>query len=467
MPWKDRGRSPTGEPLSARRPVTIRWRSRRRRCERSATARSTRSSSSSPIRRRRRCGVRPRGTGGADRRGRSGAPAAAGTSCSRDARPERAALHESSRAPALLRVHPRVVHVPGGARRPDRRARSTSMSAAGASAAGPSRLELVVLDWFKQWIGYPDRRPRGVLVSGGSAANVTALACARETLVGAGLRPRGHLRLRSDPLVGRAGGPAARVRVASESAASRPTTGTGCVSTRWSGRSTEDTRAGPAAADRRRQRGRDEHRRDRSAPGARGDLRASAACGCTSTPPTAGSRRSPSAGASCSPVSSSPTRSTLDPHKWLYQPIECGCVLVRDGALLERAFAIAPDYLDDYRGDEVDFCDRGLQLTRSARALKVWLSLSYFGVDAFTEAIDRALDLARLAAAADRPGSRPRAPLSRDARRRVLPPTPRRHARRARARAHQLTSSWPRSKRPGAGSCPRRGSTVATRSACA
>ena len=88
---------------------------------------------------------------------------------------------------------------------------------------------------------------------------------------------------------------------------------------------------------------------------------------------------------------------TLDPHKWLYQPIECGCVLVRDGALLERAFAIAPDYLEDYRGDEVDFCDRGLQLTRSARALKVWLSLSYFGVAAFTEAIDRALDLARLA----------------------------------------------------------------------
>jgi aromatic-L-amino-acid decarboxylase len=87
----------------------------------------------------------------------------------------------------------------------------------------------------------------------------------------------------------------------------------------------------------------------------------------------------------------------LDPHKWLYQPIECGSVLVREGALLERAFAIAPDYLDDYRGGEVDFCDRGLQLTRSARALKVWLSLSYFGVDAFRAAIDRALDLARVA----------------------------------------------------------------------
>jgi aromatic-L-amino-acid/L-tryptophan decarboxylase len=73
-------------------------------------------------------------------------------------------------------------------------------------------------------------------------------------------------------------------------------------------------------------------------------------------------------------------------------------VLVREAGLLERAFAIAPDYLADYRGAEVDFCDRGLQLTRGARALKVWLSLSYFGADAFRAAIDRALDLARLAA---------------------------------------------------------------------
>jgi len=53
------------------------------------------------------------------------------------------------------------------------------------SAAGPSQLELVVLDWFKSWIGYPPEAA-GILVSGGSAANITALACARESLVGAG-----------------------------------------------------------------------------------------------------------------------------------------------------------------------------------------------------------------------------------------------------------------------------------------
>src|SRR5690348_5333062 len=52
-------------------------------------------------------------------------------------------------------------------------------------AAGPSQLELLVLQAFKQWIGYPEEAA-GVLVSGGSAANMTALACAREALVGYG-----------------------------------------------------------------------------------------------------------------------------------------------------------------------------------------------------------------------------------------------------------------------------------------
>src|SRR4029453_3895744 len=50
-------------------------------------------------------------------------------------------------------------------------------------SAGPSHLEMVVLRWFADWIGYPTTA-RGVLVSGGSAANLTALACAREALVG-------------------------------------------------------------------------------------------------------------------------------------------------------------------------------------------------------------------------------------------------------------------------------------------
>src|SRR5438034_477562 len=86
---------------------------------------------------------------------------------------------------------------------------------------------------------------------------------------------------------------------------------------------------------------------------------------------------------------------TLDPHKWLYQPYECGCLLVRDAALLRRAFEMTPDYLLDARpvDAEVNFADLGIQLTRTSRALKVWLSVCAFGLDAFRATIDGCLDL--------------------------------------------------------------------------
>jgi selenocysteine lyase/cysteine desulfurase len=92
---------------------------------------------------------------------------------------------------------------------------------------------------------------------------------------------------------------------------------------------------------------------------------------------------------------------TLDPHKWLSQPYECGCLLIRHGRQLRVAFEITPDYLKDAEVEEqeVNFADLGLQLTRMFRALKVWMSFKYFGVDAFRAAIDRSLDLARLAQA--------------------------------------------------------------------
>jgi hypothetical protein len=87
---------------------------------------------------------------------------------------------------------------------------------------------------------------------------------------------------------------------------------------------------------------------------------------------------------------------TLDPHKWLYQPFECGCVLVRDGSHLRSAFELTPDYLSDARAgdEETNFADLGLQLTRTSRALKVWVSLQTFGLEAFRAAIERSLDLA-------------------------------------------------------------------------
>ncbi len=90
---------------------------------------------------------------------------------------------------------------------------------------------------------------------------------------------------------------------------------------------------------------------------------------------------------------------TLDPHKWLFQSFECGCVLVRDAALLKSAFQIKADYLRDvYREiEEINPCDYGIQLTRSFRALKVWLSMQTFGVAAFRQAITRGFELAESA----------------------------------------------------------------------
>jgi aromatic-L-amino-acid decarboxylase len=90
---------------------------------------------------------------------------------------------------------------------------------------------------------------------------------------------------------------------------------------------------------------------------------------------------------------------SLDPHKWLFQSFECGCVLVRDAALLKSAFQIKPDYLRDVHRSEQEFnpCDYGVQLSRSFRALKVWLSLQTFGVAAFRGAITRGFELAELA----------------------------------------------------------------------
>lgn len=90
---------------------------------------------------------------------------------------------------------------------------------------------------------------------------------------------------------------------------------------------------------------------------------------------------------------------TLDPHKWLFQSFECGCVLVRDAALLKSAFQIKADYLRDvYREiEEINPCDYGIQLTRSFRALKVWLSLQTFGLAAFRQAITRGFELAEIA----------------------------------------------------------------------
>jgi aromatic-L-amino-acid/L-tryptophan decarboxylase len=90
---------------------------------------------------------------------------------------------------------------------------------------------------------------------------------------------------------------------------------------------------------------------------------------------------------------------TIDPHKWLFQPYEAGAVLLREPGLLERTFSISGEYLRDTFGGEVNFRDRGIQLTRGVRALKLWLSVEVFGLDAFRSAVAHGIALAEHAEA--------------------------------------------------------------------
>ncbi|MGB1269641.1 MAG: pyridoxal phosphate-dependent decarboxylase family protein [Flavobacteriaceae bacterium] len=87
---------------------------------------------------------------------------------------------------------------------------------------------------------------------------------------------------------------------------------------------------------------------------------------------------------------------TIDPHKWMFQPYEMGCLLVRNHKWLSETFSEKPEYLRDIEGNasEINFYDHGIQLTRRFRALKLYMSVKTFGLAAFRKAIDYNIQLA-------------------------------------------------------------------------
>jgi glutamate/tyrosine decarboxylase-like PLP-dependent enzyme len=263
-------------------------------------------------------------------------------------------------------------------------------------SAGVSQVELEVTRWFADWVGLPEGAG-GLLLSGGSAANTTALACARERIAGAMARDLvAYLPDQAHSSLARAArvlgfGPAQlrvlpvdddhrlRPRVLAGAMEADAAAGLRPLFVAASGGSTNTGAVDPLPelAEITHHHGAWFH--------------ADAAYGGFAVLTERG--RALLAGIELA------DSITLDPHKWLYQPYECGCLLVRDAVALSSAFAITPDYLRDSEPgeEEVNFADRGLQLTRTSRALKVWVSLRYFGLDAFRAAIERALDLAELA----------------------------------------------------------------------
>ena len=84
----------------------------------------------------------------------------------------------------------------------------------------------------------------------------------------------------------------------------------------------------------------------------------------------------------------------VDPHKWMYVPIECGCALVRDARAMRDAFSLVPPYLRDEAALPW-FSEFGIQQSRGFRALKLWFALKQIGLDGYRQAIARDIRLAQ------------------------------------------------------------------------
>ena len=83
----------------------------------------------------------------------------------------------------------------------------------------------------------------------------------------------------------------------------------------------------------------------------------------------------------------------LDPHKWLYAPLEAGCALVRDPVALRNAFSYHPPYYN-FDDESINYYDAGPQNSRGFRALKVWLALQHAGASGYRKMIQDDIALA-------------------------------------------------------------------------
>ena len=275
-----------------------------------------------------------------------------------------------------------------------------AIAASWGGGSGPATVELVTLDWLRALLGLPEGT-EGVMTSGGSLANLTALAAAR-VAVGPGvcylsdqthasisraLRTLGfppehvrvlpsdeRLRLPLDDLVAAVEADAAAGRRPGFVVATAGTTNSGAVDPL------------PEIADFCRAHGLWFH--------------IDGACGASAALCDVGRRALVGIDRADSLV--------LDPHKWLFQPYDLGCVFVSRPGALQQAFSMTPDYLADVAGtgEEVNLRDRGLELTRRARGLKLWLTFRSYGLARLRAAIERGVAAAehaeRLVAADER-----------------------------------------------------------------
>jgi glutamate/tyrosine decarboxylase-like PLP-dependent enzyme len=261
-------------------------------------------------------------------------------------------------------------------------------------ASGPSQLEVVVIDWFREWLGYPETAG-GLFTSGGSAASLDAFVAAREaagapegatvymsdqshtalsraaTIIG--VRPEYVRNVRSDEYFRLDMGELARMVADDRGAGLTPIAVCGNAGTTNTG-----------AVDPLDELADFCEREDIW-------LHVDAAYGGFAILTETGQKLFKGLDRADSIA--------MDAHKWLFQPFEAGCLMVKDIRTLERAFSVHPEYLQDaqWGSDHPNFGDRGLQLSRSFRALKVWMSIQTFGMAAFRRAVAKGIELAQKA----------------------------------------------------------------------
>lgn len=84
----------------------------------------------------------------------------------------------------------------------------------------------------------------------------------------------------------------------------------------------------------------------------------------------------------------------IDPHKWMYIPVECGCAIVKNKDAMRDTFSLVPSYIQDDR-QLPWFSEFGPQQTRSFRALKLWFAIKHIGIDGYRHLISRDIQLAK------------------------------------------------------------------------
>jgi glutamate/tyrosine decarboxylase-like PLP-dependent enzyme len=261
-------------------------------------------------------------------------------------------------------------------------------------ASGPSQLEVVVIDWFKEWLGYPDSAG-GLFTSGGSAASLDAFVAARE----AAEAPDGATVYMSDQSHTALSRAAMIVGVRPEHVRKVPSDGRFRLDMDELTRMVaEDRDAGLAPIAVCGNAG-------STSTGAVDPLDAMADfCGAEGIwfhvdAAYGGFAILTDRGKALLRGMERADSIALDAHKWLFQPFEAGCLMVKDLRKLEDAFSVRPEYMQDteWGRDHPNFGDRGLQLSRSFRALKVWMSIQTFGMAAFRRAVAKGMELAERA----------------------------------------------------------------------